>query len=164
METLQSESKSNVFAYVLDKLCLTPMALVGLIILVVIPFIPPFNQQYLIRWLVAAALMAANAIAFDFTAGYINIVNFGYYAILGLGGYTSAILANNLGISPWIGMFFGAAASGILGFLTGLLTLKLRGLFCRRDGMVCRPGTHGSDHQTGMAHTGPAGFTISAAV
>ena len=129
METLQSDSKPNVFAYVLDKLCLTPLALVGLVILVVIPFIPPFNQQYFIRWLVAAALMAANAIAFDFTAGYINIVNFGYYAILGLGGYTSAILANNLGISPWIGMFFGAAASGILGFLTGLLTLKLRGLF-----------------------------------
>ena len=77
METLQSDSKPNVFAYVLDKLCLTPLALVGLIILVVIPFIPPFNQQYILRWLVAATLMAANAIAFDFTAGYINIVNFG---------------------------------------------------------------------------------------
>lgn len=129
METLQFNSKPNFFTSVLDRLCLSPLALAGLIILAVLPLVPPFNQQYIIRWLVAAALMGANCIAFDFTAGYINIVNFGYYAILGLGGYTSAILANNLGISPWIGMFFGAVASGILGLLTGLLTLKLRGLF-----------------------------------
>jgi len=129
MENLQSEYKPNVFDKVLDKLCLTPMAVVGLIILLVLPYIPPFNQEYLIRWLIAAALMASNSIAFDFTAGYISIVNFGYFAILGLGGYTSAILANNLGISPWIGMFCGAIASGLLGFLTGLLTLRLRGIF-----------------------------------
>ena len=129
MGTLEFNRKPNFFASVLDRLCLSPLALVGLIILVILPLVPPFNQQYFIRRLVAAALMGANCIAFDFTAGYINIVNFGYYAILGLGGYTSAILANNLGISPWIGMFFGAAASGILGLLTGMLTLKLRGLF-----------------------------------
>jgi branched-chain amino acid transport system permease protein len=129
METTRSNSKPDFFSKVLDKLCLSPLALIGLIILVVLPLVPPFNQQYFIRWMVAAALMAANCIAFDFTAGYINIVNFGYYAILGLGGYTSAIAATKLGISPWIGMFLGAIASGILGFLTGLLTLKLRGLF-----------------------------------
>ena len=119
----------NAFDKILDRLCLTPAAVVGLIILVLLPHIPPFNQEYLIRWLVAATLIASCAIAFDFTAGFISIVNFGFYAILGLGGYTSALLANNLGISPWIGMFCGAVSSGILGFLTGLLTLRLRGIF-----------------------------------
>lgn len=119
----------NTFDKILDRLCLSPVGLLALIVLLLLPYIPPFNQQYLIRWLVSAALLAANVIAFDFTAGYINIVNFGYYAILGLGGYTSALMASHLGISPWIGLLFGAVSSGILGFLTGLLTLRLRGIF-----------------------------------
>ena len=113
----------------LDWLCLTPLGALLLIFLAVLPFIPPFTQQYLLRWLTIIALSAASAIAFDLTAGYINIVNFGFAAILGLGGYTSAILAVRTGLSPWIGMFIGAFASGLLGFLTGLLTLRLRGIF-----------------------------------
>ena len=113
----------------LDRLCLTPLGALLLIFLAVLPFIPPFTEQYLIRWLTIIALSAASAIAFDLTAGYINIVNFGFSAILGLGSYTSAILAVRAGLSPWIGMFVGAFASGLLGFLTGLLTLRLRGIF-----------------------------------
>lgn len=129
MGPAEPDRKMNPFEWFLDKLCLTPVAMIGLVVLAVLPFIPPFNQQYLLRWLIAAAFIGASAIAFDFTAGYINIVNFGFHAILGLGGYTSAILAVNLGLSPWIGMFAGAFSAGLLGFLTGLLTLRLRGIF-----------------------------------
>lgn len=96
---------------------------------VVLPFIPPFNSQDYQRWLVGAALMAAMAVAFDFTAGYINIVNFGFAAFVGLGGYTSGLLAANLGISPWIGIFVGSAVAGLAGLLTGMLTLRLRGIY-----------------------------------
>ncbi|MBW2610759.1 MAG: branched-chain amino acid ABC transporter permease [Deltaproteobacteria bacterium] len=129
MKTNDSNMESGLADRIMDRLCLTPAAVAGIILLFVIPFIPPFNQQYMIRWLVAAALIGANAIAFDFTIGFINIVNFGYYAFLGFGGYTSAILAVNLGLSPWIGMIIGALFSGVLGLLTGLLTLRLRGIF-----------------------------------
>ena len=54
-------------------------------VLFVLPLIPPFNHEYLIRWLISAAFIAALAVGFDFTAGFINIVNFGYAAIMGLG-------------------------------------------------------------------------------
>jgi branched-chain amino acid transport system permease protein len=102
----------------------------GLIVLAfVIPFIPPFNAQDYQRWLIGAALMAASAVAFDFTAGYISIVNFGFAAFVGLGGYTSGLLAVNLGISPWIGIFVGALVAGFVGLLTGMLTLRLRGMY-----------------------------------
>ncbi|WP_373498432.1 branched-chain amino acid ABC transporter permease [Desulfococcus sp.] len=119
----------NPFDKLLRQLNLTPAGLLGLAILAVLPVVPPFNQEYLIRWLIAAAFIAAGAIAFDFTAGFINIVNFGFYAILGLGGYTSAILAVSLGVTPWIGVFCGAVTAGLLGLLTGMLTLRLRGIF-----------------------------------
>jgi len=96
---------------------------------VLLPLVPPFNGQDYTRWLIGAAFMAAMAVAFDFTAGYINIVNFGFAAFVGVGAYTSGLLAANLGVSPWIGMFAGAAAAGFVGLLTGMLTLRLRGLY-----------------------------------
>lgn len=103
--------------------------LVVLGIAIVLPFVPPFNGQDYQRWLVGAALLAAMAVAFDFTAGYINIVNFGFAAFVGLGGYTSGLLAVDLGVSPWIGIFVGAAVAGFVGLLTGMLTLRLRGIY-----------------------------------
>ena len=113
----------------LDMLCFTPFGLIALVGLLVLPLVPPFNQEYLIRWLISAAFIASLAVAFDFTAGFINIVNFGYCAIMGLGGYTSAILAERMGLSPWLGMFAGAITSALLGLLIGMITLRLRGIF-----------------------------------
>ncbi len=104
-------------------------ALAVLVFALVLPFIPPFTGQDYQRYLVSAALMAAMAVAFDFTAGYINIVNFGFAAFTGVGAYTSGLLAANLGISPWIGMFVGGAMAGVVGLLTGMLTLRLRGIY-----------------------------------
>ncbi len=108
---------------------ITPLGLVLLVLLVALPFIPPFNQEHLLRWLIGAALIAAQAIAFDFTTGYIGVVNFGFAAFLGVGAYTSALLAVNFGLTPWAGIFVGALVASVLGFVTGILTLRLRGIF-----------------------------------
>ncbi len=106
------------------------IALLGvLVVALVLPYIPPFTGEDYRRWLVGAAFMAAQAVAFDFTAGYINIVNFGFAAFVGLGAYTSGILAVDFGISPWIGMVAGGTVSGFVGLLTGALTLRLRGIY-----------------------------------
>lgn len=129
METKTVNREVSPLVKALDTLCLNPLSVVGLLVLFVLPFVPPFNQEYLIRWLIAAAIMGASAIAFDFTAGFINIVNFGLYAFLGFGGYISALLAIHYGLTPWISMFCGGLFAAILGFLTGLLTLRLRGIF-----------------------------------
>lgn len=100
-----------------------------LVVALVLPFIPPFTGEDYRRWLVGAAFIAAQAVAFDFTAGYINIVNFGFAAFVGLGGYTSGLLAVELGIPPVIGMVVGGFVSGLVGLLTGALTLRLRGIY-----------------------------------
>jgi branched-chain amino acid transport system permease protein len=120
----------------LERVGFNPLGLALLIIVAILPFIPPFNQEHMIRWLIMGAFLAAQAVAFDFTAGYINVVNFGFAAILGLGAYTSAILANTSpvlmvqpGLSPWVGIWIGAIVAGVLGFLLGMLTLRLRGIF-----------------------------------
>ena len=129
MKKIRKNININRIQRLLDLACLTPMGFLGLIILFVLPLIPPFNQDYLIRWMVVGLLMAAQAVAFDFTGGYINIVNFGFAAFVGLGSYTSAILAVNFGLSPWIGIFVGVIPAALVGFLTGVLTLRLRGIY-----------------------------------
>lgn len=129
MKKIRKNININRIQRLLDLACLTPMGFLGLIILLVLPLIPPFNQDYLIRWMVVGLLMAAQAVAFDFTGGYINIVNFGFAAFVGLGSYTSAILAVNFGLSPWIGIFVGVIPAALVGFLTGVLTLRLRGIY-----------------------------------
>jgi len=103
--------------------------LIAIALLFALPLIPPFGREDLLRWLIGAALIGAQAIAFDFTTGYINVVNFGFAAFLGVGAYTSALLAVNFGISPWIGTFLGVLPAALLGFITGVLTLRLRGIF-----------------------------------
>ncbi len=119
----------NPFDKLLNFMCFTPLGLIALLVLAVLPMIPPFNQEYLIRWLISAALLASLAIAFDFTAGLINIVNFGYAAIMGLGAYTSAILADRIGLTPWLGMLAGGLAAAVTGAVIGMITLRLRGIF-----------------------------------
>lgn len=129
MESMFLRKELNAVHRFLDFLSLSPIGVLMLVLVTILPLFPPFNQEYLIRWLVAAAIIGAQAIAFDFTSGYISIVNFGFGAIVGIGSYTSALLVIHLGISPWFGMVAGACSAAIVGFLTGILTLRLRGIF-----------------------------------
>lgn len=129
MNTTTNDLNMNLFDKVLDRLCLTPIGLAGLILLLVLPLIPPFNQEYMLRWLIYCGFIAAMSVGFDFTAGFINIVNFGYMAVAGTGGYTSALLVINAGFSPWLAMVAGGIASAILGLIIGMISLRLRGIF-----------------------------------
>lgn len=106
---------------------LSRAAAVPFAILAVLPVF--VKDEYVLHLLVSSLLFGTLAMGFDFTAGFINIVNFGYAAFWGLGGYTSALLNIKVGLSPWLGMVAGAAMAALLGLLTGLLTLRLRGIF-----------------------------------
>jgi branched-chain amino acid transport system permease protein len=124
------------FVGALEHIGFNPLGLGLVIVLAIMPLVYPFNQEHILRWMIMGAFLAAQAAAFDFTAGYINVVNFGFAAILGVGAYTSAILANTSpvlalqpGISPWIGIWVGAILAGLVGFGLGILTLRLRGIF-----------------------------------
>lgn len=139
LELRQRQAKAGIYGTIkatLHRLGFTPLGLALLVGVAVLPVIPYFRQEHILRWLVAGALLAGQAAAFDFTAGYINVVNFGFAALLGVGAYTSAILANEMpflivqpGISPWIGIWIGGIASGVLGLGLGWLTLRLRGIY-----------------------------------
>jgi len=130
------QNGNNPLINALHEIGFTPVGVVFFILVALLPLIPPFNQEYIRRWLVFGAYLAGQAVAFDFTAGYINVVNFGFAALLGLGAYTSAILASDLPIilihpdlSPWLTIWLGAIFAGLIGLGLGFLTLRLRGIF-----------------------------------
>jgi len=112
---------------ILAGLGLKPTGAALLLLLGLAPLI--IQDEFITRLLISSLMFGALAMAFDFTSGYINIVNFGYAAFWGLGAYTSGILASTLGLSPWLGMIVGALLAGVLGFGLGLLTIRLGGIF-----------------------------------
>ncbi|MBN1658460.1 MAG: branched-chain amino acid ABC transporter permease [Anaerolineae bacterium] len=87
------------------------------------------SDQYILRLFVISLMFGVLAMVFDFTGGYINAVNFGFAAFSGLGAYTSALVVLRLGASTWMGLVAAFVAAGLLGFVTGVLTLPLRGIY-----------------------------------
>ena len=120
----------------LDRFGVSPVGFGCFALIAILPLIPPFNQEHIVRWLVMGALLGAQAVAFDFTGGYINVVNFGFASIVGLGAYTSTILSHtepmiviHPGMPPWLTIWIAAFVCGLIGFLLGALTLRLRGIY-----------------------------------
>jgi len=125
VEQIENDTSTSI----LEHVGMNKAGFMALIVLAILPLIPPFNQEYLVRWMIVGLFMAAQTVAFNFTNGYISIVNFGFAAFVGLGAYTSGILSTKLGISPWLTIFMGAIPPALVGFLTGILTLRLRGIY-----------------------------------
>lgn len=111
----------------LRSIGVSPLGIASLLLLAVAPLL--IRNEFIIHILIASLLFGSLAMAFDFTTGYIGIVNFGFAAFWGLGAYVSALSVINFGIPIWLGLLLGSASAGFLGFLTGLLTLRLRGIF-----------------------------------
>src|SRR2546427_6544590 len=69
------------------------------------------------------------ATAWNILGGYAGYVNFGTAAFFGIGAYTAVVLFKAAGAPLGVQVLAAACASGLLGFGTGLLTLRLRGIF-----------------------------------
>ena len=52
--------------------------------------------------------------------------NFAHPVYVALGGYTSSLLFNHLGISPWLGMFAGAALAAMLALVMSWINFRRR--------------------------------------
>jgi branched-chain amino acid transport system permease protein len=111
----------------LSHLRLSDPSLLALALLIVAGVL--ITDEYILNLMIVSLFFGAQAMVFDFTAGFIGIVNFGFAAFLGLGAYVSALSAIRLGLNPWLTMWMGACVAGIVGWLTAILTLRLSGIF-----------------------------------
>lgn len=69
------------------------------------------------------------AISWNIVFGYAGLFSFGHVAFSAVGGYTSALLAEHIGLSPFLGLLLGGLAAGFVGILIGLMILRVRGFY-----------------------------------
>jgi branched-chain amino acid transport system permease protein len=102
----------------------------GLLALVVaaLALLPPLGAPYVLHVaiVVLVHVVYAQALYIIMRMGYLSFGHAGYIA---LGGYTSALLATKLAISPWIGFVAGGIVAALLAWALGAVTLKLRGIY-----------------------------------
>jgi branched-chain amino acid transport system permease protein len=99
--------------------------LLGLLLLV-----PPFvDSPYLTTVFISALMFGLFGAIYDLMIGYAGLTNFGYAGFIAAGAYGSALASFHYGISPWLGLLIGGACGALMGLFTGLITLRLRGLY-----------------------------------
>ena len=78
---------------------------------------------------VLSFLFAGLALAWNIAGGCAGLISFGHAAFFGIGAYTSTILFLSYNLTPWLGIFVGAAAAAIAGAVLSLICARLKGPF-----------------------------------
>ncbi|MDX8032628.1 branched-chain amino acid ABC transporter ATP-binding protein/permease [Lentzea sp. BCCO 10_0856] len=90
--------------------------------------VPPFFvDSYYQNMLIMVFLLAIMAGGWNVMGGYTGYISLGHSAFLGVGAYTTGILANAWGVSPFLTAPLGGVAAGVLAALLGLVTARARG-------------------------------------
>lgn len=95
----------------------------------VLLILPGLVNNYYLSILTEIILYAYLASAWNILGGFAGQFSLGHALYVGLGAYTTTILFNNWGISPWIGMLIGGLIATAVGLLIGIPTFKLNGTF-----------------------------------
>lgn len=78
---------------------------------------------------VLSFLFAGLALAWNIAGGFAGLISFGHAAFFGIGAYTSTILFQSYNVTPWLGIFAGAAAAAVAGTVLSLICARLKGPF-----------------------------------
>ena len=98
-------------------------ALVGLAALIALPFV--YREPYHLHILVLILIWS-----FAYTSwsmmGRFGLVSLGHGGFMGIGAYVTALLWNNFGLSPWLGIPVAMAAAGVLALVVGYPCFRFR--------------------------------------
>ena len=107
-----------------------PRAYVGAIALLLLLIVPlAVNSPFVYHLAVQVCVFGALATAWNIVGGYAGQLSLGHAVFYAIGSYTATMLVIHFGISPWIGMFCGAAIAVTAALVIAYPTLRLRGPF-----------------------------------
>jgi branched-chain amino acid transport system permease protein len=87
------------------------------------------SSAYYQNMLILTFLLAIAASGWNIMGGYAGYISLGSSAFIGLGAYTTGILAAKQGVSPFIGCFAGGLVSAAAAALLSLVTRRTRGMY-----------------------------------
>ena len=101
----------------------------ALILIAIALFVPlVISNNYMLRIFTLIVIFTVYASSWNLLASS-GQGSLGHAAFLGIGGFTSSLLAINLDIPPIIGIFIAAAFSAAIGFLIGTTCVRLKAWF-----------------------------------
>jgi ABC-type branched-subunit amino acid transport system ATPase component/ABC-type branched-subunit amino acid transport system permease subunit len=103
---------------------LTLLALAILALLAAAPFYAAAFTITLLNYIGIYALVALGVVLLT---GFGGLTSFGQAAFVGIAAYATAWLTTVEGASPWLGLLFGLALTGLVAALLGAVTLRLGG-------------------------------------
>ncbi|HLF50604.1 MAG TPA: branched-chain amino acid ABC transporter permease, partial [Methylomirabilota bacterium] len=89
------------------------------------------RSEYVIGTLTLMYFFAFVGQGWNILGGYAGQFSFGHALFFGIGAYTSSLCFLKLGLTPWVGMWLGAAVAVGVGLVTGHLSFRygLRGAY-----------------------------------
>lgn len=111
---------------------MTPLARGGavgaaLVAAMVVPLATP--SPYALSIVTLTLLYGYLALSWNIIGGIGGQLSLGHAAYFGIGGYASTLLFVQFGVSPWFGMFAGAALAALAAALIGYSCFRLRGAY-----------------------------------
>ena len=103
------------------------LPLAGLVILAVVPVVS--DNLYLQNMLILTFLLAVGATGWNLMGGFAGYISVGNSMFIGLGAYTTGILAEQFGVSPFVGCFAGGVVAAAIAALLSLITRRTRGMY-----------------------------------
>jgi len=96
-------------------------------LLILVPYVS--DSAFITTVFISAVMFGLFAAIYDLMIGYAGLINFGYAGFIAAGAYTSALAWLHFGVSPWLGLLLAGFVCAAIGFFTGLVSLRLRGLY-----------------------------------
>lgn len=107
---------------------LSILLLAGLVVLLILP---KFLGSYELGIFIMIFFYAYLGQSWNILTGYTGVISLGHSLYVGIGAYITYLLTLTLGLSPWVGMWIGGIAAGLIGLVIGFLGFRfgLKGVY-----------------------------------
>ncbi len=101
---------------------------IGFLILLTLPM---FLSPYALGIFIMIFFYAYLGQSWNILTGYTGVISLGHSLYVGIGAYTTYLLTLILGLTPWVGMWIGGIAAGLIGLVIGFFGFRfgLRGVY-----------------------------------
>jgi branched-chain amino acid transport system permease protein len=101
-------------------------AAIGILILILFPFMA---SKYFIHIANLISIASISALALNLLCGNAGLLSLGHAGFMASGAFTTAIMTVNFGMPIWVVLPTAAVVGAILGFIAGLPSLRLKGIY-----------------------------------